>query len=293
MSSLTGLALWANLLISAAPCQGGPLEVPYAYAGQWPAADSAWLSDELETWFASHGRLGCEPVAGLTQERLVLVSREDGSVALEIQRGRSVILERTLDLAAVPPEGRRYAIAALAEELARARWERPVRRVWSVGASVSSRLLYAGPRLIGAGAALGWAPLEHLALELGLNAAAALPAQALNGTAGGTALWADVGGRYALVAVGPLRLGPRLGVELGRLLLWGVDTSGLRREGGAWWVVARGGLFLGFEAERWAVRLNASIGRTLAGAIVLDGTDRVQVFDGAVGELGLTIDLRL
>ena len=57
-------------------------------------------------------------------------------------------------------------------------------------------------------------------------------------------------------------------------------------------MLARGGLFIAFEADRWALRVVGSMGRTLAGAIVLDGTQRVQVFDGAVGELGLVAEVR-
>ncbi len=116
--------------------------------------------------------------------------------------------------------------------------------------------------------------------------------KAPHGTTGGNAVWVEAGARYALLTFGPIALGPRVGFEVGRLLLWGVDTDGLRRDGSATWALARGGLFVALERDRWALRLAGSLGRTLAGAIVLDGAERVQVFDGAVGELALTVEAR-
>ncbi len=285
-----GLALWANLTLQALPCQGRPLEVPFAYEGAWAAEDQGWISQELLSWFASHGREGCEATS--MQERLVLVLRDDETVSLQLRKNAKVVGERVLALETVPLEGRTYAVAALAEELARSLWERPIRREVSVGAVATTRILYSGSKLVGGGAQLGWSPLESLTFELGVTVASNLAVRSVNGTTGGTAVWAELGVRYALVTVGPLVFGPRVGFDLGRLFLWGVDTAGLRRDGGAWWVLGRGGLFLGFERDRWALRLSGSLGRTLAGAVVLDGADRAQVLDGATGEVSLAVEVR-
>jgi len=288
VSSLIVLALWANASPAAAPCQGLPLEVPFAFEGAWAGEDEAWISHELLTWFEAHGREGCSPSGA--QERLVLF-RDETTVAVQLRKNARVVGERTVTLEAVPLEGRNYTIAALAEELARSMWERPVRRELAVGAVATSRILFSGAKLFGGGAALGWSPLEGLTFELGVTAAANPAVRATNGNTGGAAVWGELGVRYG-VPLGPFVLGPRLGLDLGRLFLWGVDDVGLRREGGAWWVVGRGGVFLGLERDRWAVRLNASMGRTLAGAIILDAGSRAQVFDGATGELGLVAEVR-
>lgn len=290
MSPLISLVLWASL--HAAPCQGGPLEVPFTWEGEWPAEDQAWISNELSTWFASHGREGCEATASAVQERLVLVLRPDASVALEIRKNQRVIGERALALDTVPLEGRTYAIAALAEELARSLWERPIRRIWSVGATGGTRTFFSGAKIFGGGVTVGWSPIEALTFELAFTAAASLTVEAPHGNTGGSALWGELGARYTLFTLGPIALGPRIGFELGQLQLWGVDTAGLRREGTAGWGLARGGVFVAVERDRWALRLTGSMGRTLAGAIVLDGADRVQVFDGAVGEIGFTGEVR-
>ncbi len=288
MSSLIVLALWANASLAAAPCQGQPLEVPFAFEGAWAAEDEQWISQELLTWFEAHGREGCSPSG--SQERLVLF-RDETAVALQLRKNAKVVGERTVTLEAVPLEGRNYTIAALAEELARSMWERPVRRELAVAAVVSSRILFSGVKLFGGGASFGWSPLEGLTFELGLMAAANPWVRAVNGSTGGFAVWADLNVRYGL-AVGPFVFGPRLGFDLGRLFLSGVDDGGFRRDGGAGWVVGRGGVFIGVERDRFGLRLNASMGRTLAGAIVLDGPSRAQVFDGATGELGLAAEVR-
>lgn len=285
-----GLALWANLTLQASSCQGRPLEVPFAFEGAWAAEDRGWISQELLSWFASHGREGCEATS--MQQRLVLVLRDDATVSLQLRRNSKVAGERVLAVETVPLEGRTYAVAALAEELARSLWERPIRREVSVGAVGTTRILYSAAKLVGGGLQLGWSPIDSLAFELGVTAASNLSVRSTNGTTGGMAVWAELGMRYALVALGPLVFGPRVGFDLGRLFLWGVDTAGLRRDGAAWWVVGRGGVFLGFEQGRWALRLCGSMGRTLAGTVVLDGADRAQVLDGAVGEVSLAVEVR-
>jgi hypothetical protein len=293
VSPLIGLALSAHILLQAAPCEGRPLEVPYGYEGAWADEDQQWISNELQSWFAARGREGCASVPSLPQERLVLVLRSPDVVGLEIRRGAKVIGERTLALDTVPLEGRTYAIAALAEELARSLWERPIRRDWTVGLTGGMRQLYAGPTILGVGISLGWAPITDLTFELAVHAGSIRSVSAPHGQTGGLSIWGELGARYGLLNLGPVTIGPRLGIELGRLLLWGEDTVGLRKEGGAWWSAARGGLFLSLERERWALRLSGSMGRTLSGAIVLDEGQRVMVLDGAVGEVALTIEVRL
>lgn len=293
MSALIGLVFSAHAVLQAAPCEGRPQEVPYRWEGAWADDDRAWIANELQTWFAAHDREGCAADPALVTEQLVLAWKSDAEVSLQLRRGTSVLGERTVALETLPTEGRTYAIAALAEELARSAWERPVRRDFSIGAAVGVRPLYAGPTLAGGGLALGWSPLGALTLELSLQAASVFSVSAPHGTAGGLSFWGDLGARYGLLAWGPVRVGPRLGVELGRLALWGVDTAGLRREGGAWWVVARGGLFVGVERDRWALRLCGSMGRTLSGAIVRDDGQRVLVLDGAIGEVAVFAEVRL
>ncbi len=293
MSPLIGLALSAHVLLQAAPCQGRPLEVPYAWEGAWATEEQEWITHELQTWFAARGREGCVRDPALAQEWLALVLRSPERVGLEIRRGGKVVGERALALDAVPVEGRSYAIAALAEELARSLWERPIRRDWTVGARAGLWQLYAGPTLAGGGLGLGWSPVGDLTFELSAQAASIGAAPAPHGRVGGFALFAELGARYGLVALGPVTLGPRLGVELGQLFLWGEDTVGLRKEGGSFWAAARGGLFVSVERERWAVRLGGSMGRVLSGTIVTDDAQRVMVLDGAIGEVVLTAELRL
>ncbi len=149
MPALIVLVLWANSFEGQAPCDGQPLEVPFSYEGAWLPEDQAWISTELLTWFAAHGRAGC--AAGPTGERLVLVLDPGASVALQLRRAEKTVGERTLALDTVPLEGRTYAVAALAEELARSLWERPIRRVFFVGATAGARVFYSGANLIGGG----------------------------------------------------------------------------------------------------------------------------------------------
>jgi hypothetical protein len=297
-------ALSVLLYAAPAPCTDAQAELPVAYAGTWDPPVQRWVTDELRSWFSARGRNACLASEDEPHERLILNFRSDNEVGLEIWLGAQLLEERVLLLDRHPLEGRPFAIAALAEELSRSRWglvdvppaptAPEVDRQWAVGAQLDSRFFFTGTTLLGAGASGRWAPLPALWLELGVGGGAVLRANGPDGSIGASAFWLQLGGMYESIHSGAVVLGPRLAIDVGRLMLTASATgTATARNGAAWWVTPSAGLSLSFGGQRGRLALSTSLGVPLLGVEALDGTAALIAFRGPLAQVIVSGELRL
>ena len=184
-----------------------------------------------------------------------------------------------------------YALAAMAEELARAQWFQPpppvvffVGAQGAAGSSLAPWSWAAPPRWASPVAIGGW---KQQWVE------GRCPRWRSRPGVGGTAAWAGLDLVLELIQLEHLRVGPRVGLELGALFMRaqqpvpGTIDSVAESAGTGLWLAPRGGASVSVAFSSWAIHLAGSAGYTVVGTEVREaGAGRVRLH-GAVGELVL------